>query len=97
MLTPKQRSYLSALAQSLQPVVMIGKNGLTDAVSQKLADEFLCRELLKIKFIDFKDEKKTIIESLAQKTGADVVRIIGNVGILFKVADDPKQRLIQLP
>lgn len=97
MLTPKQRSFLSSLAQKLQPTVMLGKNGLTDAVYAQIRKEFAVRELLKLRFVDFKDTRNDLANQIAENVAAELVRVIGNVAVFYKPADDPKDREIQLP
>lgn len=97
MLTPKQRSFLSSLAQKIQPTVMLGKNGLTDAVYTQIRREFAVRELLKLRFVDFKDTKKDLANQIAETVSAELVRVIGNVAVFYKPAEDPKDREIQLP
>lgn len=97
MLTSRQRGYLSSLAVSLHPTVMIGKDGASDAVTRALEAEFRVRELVKLRFIDGKDERKEIAQDLAKKTGAELVRVIGHVAVFFKRASEADRRLIELP
>ena len=97
MLTSKQRTYLSSLAVSVHPTVMIGKEGATDAVVRALAAEFAHRELVKLRFSDGKDERAETSRALAEKTGAELVRVIGYVAIFYKRSPDPDRRLIELP
>jgi RNA-binding protein len=92
-----QRSRLLELAHELRPVVMIGRSGYTEAVV-KAADAALeSHELIKVKFQDFKDEKLTLAEKLAADTGAILVRVLGNIAILFRTNPDPDKRKIFLP
>ena len=49
--------YLKKKAHALKPVVRIGKHGLTVSVLRATAQALESHELIKIKFIDFKDEK----------------------------------------
>src|ERR1700752_3998283 len=57
-LTNTQKQYLRRMAHELRPVVQIGKNGLTDQVHTTVDQELNAHELIKVKFVDFKDEKK---------------------------------------
>ena len=97
MLTSKQRSFLSGLANGLEPVVMIGKQGLSPGVRSALETELGTRELVKLRFIDLKDEKREIAEELAKASRADLVRIIGNVAIFYRPSSDPGHHRIELP
>ena len=59
-MTPAQRAYLRRLAHSLPVTVMIGKHGLTENILSKVEQELDAHELIKLRFIDYKDEKKLI-------------------------------------
>ena len=85
------------MAQKIQPTVMLGKNGLTDAVHAQIRKEFGVRELLKLRFVDFKDTKNELANQIAENLSAELVRVIGNVAVFYKPAEDPKDREIQLP
>lgn len=97
MLSSKQRGYLSGLAATVQPTVMIGKDGLSEGVIRALRDELNIRELVKLRFIASKEERRTLSEQLAQAVGAELVRVIGNVAIFYKMAEDTEKRTINLP
>jgi RNA-binding protein len=94
MLTSKQRINLKVLAHSLDPVVQIGKNGLTEqsltTINKALADH----QLIKIKFLDYKDEKSNFSTIIEKRTGATLIDVIGNVLILFKENPDSEKHLI---
>lgn len=91
-LTNAERKTLSAAANSINPVVQIGQSGLTEGVVGKVKESLEAHELIKVKFLEFKDEKKEITEQLLEKTNATLVRIIGNVAIIYKKADDEEKR-----
>jgi RNA-binding protein len=84
MLTSKERNSLGSKANGIKPVVMIGKLGLTEAVIAATRAEFAFRELLKTRFVGCKEEKKVLSEALAAACGADLVRITGNVALLYR-------------
>jgi RNA-binding protein len=92
-----QRRHLRSLAHPLQPVVMIGKEGLTEAVLAKTDRELQAHELIKIRFGDFKEEKRDIMAQMAEKLLAEVVGVVGHVGILFRQNREPKRRRIRVP
>lgn len=78
----------------MKPVVLIGKNGITDSLVASLEMALNARELVKIKFIGYKEEKRKIIEVLAGRTGAHAIGITGNTAILFRQNEDPEKRVI---
>ena len=91
-MTSAQRKTLSSAASNLNPLVIVGQNGLTDGIVQKVAKVIDDHELVKVKFNEFKEEKKDLTSELCSKTGAELVRIIGNIAILYKESSDPEKR-----
>ena len=95
-LTSKQRKILEKAAHDLQPVVIVGGAGMTDGVIQ-MADKALAdHELIKVKFNEYKDEKQELTTELSEKTNSTLVRIIGNVAILFREAEKEEDRKFKL-
>jgi len=92
-----QRSHLKGLAHGLKPTVQIGKNGLTEAAVQTIDRALDDHELIKVKFLSHKDERKKLSGTLAEKTGSELVALIGNVAILYRQASEPEKRTITLP
>ena len=92
-----QRSYLKGQAHNLEPVVHIGKNGLTDGTIHSINTALSVQELIKIKFQKFKENKKGISEKIAADTLSITVEIIGNTLILFKQNPDPEKQKYRLP
>lgn len=93
---PAQRAYLRRLAHPLPVTVMIGKNGLTEGILVKIEQELNAHELIKVRFLDHKDMKQSLTETIVSETGADLVGIIGHTAILFRQHTDPAQRKIQV-
>ena len=93
----QQRSYLSKQAQELNPIVYIGKNGLREGVISSLDKALSDHELVKVRFIDFKDDRKEISHALEEATDSILVRVIGNVGIFYRPAKNPEERKYSLP
>ncbi|MDA0747559.1 MAG: ribosome assembly RNA-binding protein YhbY [bacterium] len=96
-LNPSQRKYLRSQAHHLNSVVQIGKGGVTASLVQTVAEALDAHELIKIRFIEFKESRKELTSKIAQKSGAQVVGLIGNVAMLYKQHPDPEKRKIQLP
>ncbi len=83
-LSASERKKLKAQAHHLKPVIMIGKNGMTESFIKSVIKALYDHELIKIKFIDFKDEKKELAKEISEKTDSDIVGMIGNILILYK-------------
>ncbi|MFH1943230.1 MAG: YhbY family RNA-binding protein [bacterium] len=97
VLNNKTKSYLKRLANPLKPVVFIGKNGVTDHVNKKTETTLASHELIKIKFVDFKDEKGVLSAEIAGRTGSEVVGMVGHVAVLYREHPEEEKRRIRLP
>ena len=96
-LSSKQRSYLRSQAHHLEPVILIGKNGITDGTIEAVNRALNTQELIKIKFREFKDNKQEISEKIANDTFSLIVGIIGHTLILFKQNSNPEKQKYRLP
>ena len=92
-----QRSYLGKRAHGLRAVVMIGSQGLSHGIVKAVDAELENHEMIKVKFQDFKSSKKELTRELAEKTQAQVVRIIGNTAILYRYQPDHDKRIYHVP
>jgi RNA-binding protein len=79
-----QKRKLKSLAHHLNPVVQIGQKGLTEALIKAVDKALSDHELIKVKFVDFKDEKHNLAEDVVKETGSVLVNMIGNIAILYR-------------
>ena len=96
-LNSSQRRYLSRLAHDLDPVVMVGKHGFTDQVVAAVDQALASHELIKVRFVDYKADRVNISEQLAAHSLAVIVRVIGNVAVLYRPHRNPEKRKYKLP
>jgi RNA-binding protein len=96
-LTGSARTYLRGLAHHLNPVVQLGKNGMTESFLDEVNRALDIHELIKVKFTSFKTEKKTLSKAIAEQTRSEMLGLIGNIVILYREQHDPAQRKIQIP
>ncbi len=85
MLTSKQRAYLTGLANTLEPVIQIGKNGVGPETVEAAEEAFNTRELLKgsvLKTVE--EDPRTCAAMLAERCRAELVRVIGRKFILYR-------------
>lgn len=83
----KQKAYLRGLANNLEPLWQVGKGGITENVINQLLDALEARELIKINVLRNSPlETKEAAEELAEKTGAELIQVIGNKVTLYKRA-----------
>jgi len=94
-----EKKYLRGLAHDLKPVVLIGKEGITDGIVRAADEELSRHELIKIKFNDFKEknQKDTLAGELVLRTGSAQIGMIGHTAILYRPQTDPAKRRIPLP
>ena len=96
-LDSSQRSWLFKKAHSISPVILIGQNGLTDNVIKAVDEALESHELIKIKFNEFKDEKNDLAVRLAEAVNCSLVRLVGNIAVLYRHQPDPEKRKYNLP
>ena len=85
MLTSKQRAYLKGIASTTDTIFQIGKGGIQDTLIKQVDDAIRVRELVKIKVLENSSyNAKQAAEELAEKTGSEVVQVIGNKLVLYR-------------
>ena len=93
-LTSAQISKLKSIAQRLDAPLKVGKAGLSDAFLQTVNETLSHHELFKVKFAEFKEQKKQLAPALAEKTSSHLVTLIGHVAVLYRPHPDPERRKI---
>lgn len=95
-LTGKQRRHLRALAHHLNPLVMVGRAGLTDAVARSVDEALAQHELIKVRVdAESPDGRDEVAEALEARLGASCVLTIGHVLALYR--RHPESPTIDLP
>ena len=98
-LTSKQRSQLKGLANSLDTILQIGKDGLGENLIKQADDALEARELIKGRVLDnnLEYDARTAAEALAKATRSEVVQVIGTKFVLYRESHSkPKDKRIQL-
>lgn len=85
---------LKSLGQKLDPVVHVGKGGLSESLLATVDQALNDHELIKVKFDALKEQKKVLAPELASKTGSRMVQRVGNVVVLYREHPDPERRKI---
>ncbi|MGA2662531.1 MAG: YhbY family RNA-binding protein [Verrucomicrobiota bacterium] len=75
---------LKAQAQRLKATLKIGKEGLSPQFLAALDDALNHHELVKVKFEDFKEQKRELAPQLAEKSSSHLVTRVGNVVVLYR-------------
>ena len=91
-MTSKQRSYLKGLAMNIDPVFQIVKSSVTPENIDAISEVFNTHELVKIAVLkNCIDDPKEIANTVAERTRAQVVQVIGKKFVLYKpFKDNPK-------
>ena len=93
-LSVKQRQYLKGLAHDLNPVVMIGDKGVTEAVLKEVILNLDAHEIIKIRVLgDDRQLRVNMIDELCNKTGASLVQHIGKLLVLYRQNEKVKIKL----
>lgn len=96
-LNKKQIQYLKGQAHSLKPVVLLGSNGLTEAVIAEIDYALNHHELIKVKIpTDDREVKGLIVDAICQETNAVKVQLIGKTLVLYRQSDEQKIHIPKL-
>lgn len=95
-MTSKQRAYLRSLANGLDAIFQIGKNGLNDNFIKQIDDALEARELIKITVLETAPlDNLSLANELASETNSFLVQVVGNKVTLYRARN--KNSKIVLP
>ena len=98
-LTSKQRAQLRSLANSLDTILQIGKDGIGENLVKQADDALEARELIKGRVLDnnIDYDARAAAEELARATRSEVVQVIGSKFVLYRESHSkPKEKRIRL-
>jgi len=98
-LTSKQRAQLRGLANSLETILQIGKDGIGENLVKQADGALEARELIKGRVLDnnIEYDARRAAEELAAATRSQVVQVIGTKFVLYRETHSkPKEKRIQL-
>lgn len=97
MLNSRQRAALRGLANSMDTIFQIGKNGVTEETCHQISNALEARELIKVKVLETSPlSSREAADEVAEKTGADVVQVIGTKFVLYREAENKENKKISL-
>ena len=93
-LTQEQRLRLKARSHHLEPTVLLGAHGLTDAVLKEIDRALTAHELIKVRMPALeREERERLAAQMAERLGAARIQLIGRLAVLFRPApEEPKPR-----
>ena len=84
-LSGKQRRFLRAEAHALEPVVSVGKDGITESLIAAVGEALLTHELIKIRVLESAPlERQEVADTLPGQAKAELVGLIGRILIVYK-------------
>lgn len=91
-MTSKRRAELRGQANTLEPLFQVGKGGISQALIDQTADALRVHELIKLKVLldSAPDSPAAIAREIAEKTGSQVVQVVGGSMIFYK--ENPELR-----
>ena len=92
-----QRAQLKKIAHNMDPMLIIGKNGLSDNLIKQIDDLLEKRELVKIKVLNNNfDDKDEMLDEILQRTDSLYVSHVGFTYVIYRENEDPDKRVINL-
>ena len=92
-MTSKQRAYLKSIAMNTEPILQIGKSSLTPEFTASVKEALEARELIKISVLqNCMDDPRQMAQMLAERTGSQVVQVIGKKIVLYKEGKKEKKK-----
>ena len=84
-LTPKERQALKGRAHRLDPVVLVGAQGLSEAVVKEIDRALTAHELIKVRVPgDEREARETLFIAVAERLGAARVQAIGKLLVFYR-------------
>ena len=91
-LTSKQRAYLRGLANTLEPIVIIGKDGIGENLVKQANDALEARELIKCRVLENSGyTSREACDLLAEACGAAAVQAVGSRFVLYRPSEKNKR------
>lgn len=98
MITTKQRAYLRSLANSLDSVLQLGKNGIEAGNLKQIEEVLELKELVKITVLETAGlEPAEAQRKICSALGCEGVQVIGRKIVIYKQAREKENRRIELP
>ena len=96
MLSSKQRAFLRSMANTMDPIMQVGKGGIVEELITSVDNALEARELSKMSALETAPvAAREAADELAEATGADVVAVVGRRFVLYRPSK--KKKKIELP
>lgn len=93
-LNKKQIQHLKGVAHALKPIVLLGNNGLTEAVVAEIDYALNHHELIKVKIpTDDRENKALIVDAICRETQSTQVQVIGKTLVIYRESAEKKIKI----
>ncbi len=93
LMTSKERAELKRQAMALEPIIQVGKDGISEALALTATQAIKNRELIKVSVLDNSGEDtRKVANDLANMIGAEIVQVIGKRFVLYKHNPQKKKK-----
>jgi RNA-binding protein len=95
-MTSKERAELKSQAMKLDSIFQIGKSSLTPQMTEAVKNALHARELIKLSVLkNCTDDPNELARILAERTGSEVVQVIGKKIVLYKLNPEKEKKRTQ--
>ena len=92
MLSSKQRAFLRSMANTMDPIMQVGKGGIAEELITSVDSALEARELIKMSALETAPvTAREAADELAEATGADVVAVVGRRFVLYRPSKKKKK------
>lgn len=90
MLTGKQRAYLRSMANTINPIIQVGKGGISENLIKQIDEALEARELVKITVLENSpSEVKEVGDQITGRVNAEIVQVIGKKFTIYRQSKEP--------
>ncbi len=96
MISSRQRSYLRGLANTMEPIFQVGKNGIEETFLKQIEDALEAREIIKLKVLNNSGiTAREASDIICEEIRCEGVQAIGSIFVLYKRSKNKPK--IELP
>ena len=95
-LTAAQRKKLRGLAHALEPVVRLGRSGLTESAASEVERAIAHHELIKVRIAADRQDRQRIVADIVERIPCALIGTVGQIAILYRPHERPEKRRIRL-
>lgn len=96
-LSAAEKKHFRGIGHHLKPIILVGGNGLSEALLAELDRALEEHELIKVKVhAEDRDSRRAVIDALPAAVGCELVNTIGNIALIYRAAKRQNQKLSNL-